>query len=70
MVVADGTELKMAGAGVEFMPLANARHLLRFHAAGYYSWGVNANASNMMQDRTFTAAVGVTWYMNLLSFKR
>lgn len=68
--VLDGTELKMVGAGVEFMPFVNARHILRFHATGFYSWGHNANSANVMQDKTFTASLGVTWYMNLLSLKR
>lgn len=67
--VMDGTELKMIGAGIEFYPFTNARHILRFHATGYYSWGHNANSSNIMQDKSFTASVGVTWYMNLLSLE-
>ncbi len=68
--VLNGTELNMVGAGVEFMPFVNARHVLRFHASGFYSWGRNANDADMMQNKTFTANVGVTWYMNLLSLKR
>lgn len=68
--VLNGTELNMVGAGVEFMPFVNARHVLRFHASGFYSWGRNTNDADMMQNKTFTANVGVTWYMNLLSLKR
>lgn len=70
ITVLDGTELKMVGAGVEFMPFVNARHVLRFHATGFYSWGRNANSADVMQNKTLTANVGVTWYMNLLSLKR
>ena len=68
--VLNGTELNMVGAGVEFMPFVNARNVLRFHATGFYSSGHNANEGNLMQDKTFTCNVGVTWYMNLLSLKR
>lgn len=70
LTVLNGTELKMVGAGVEFMPFINARHILRFHATGFYSWGHNANSADLMQSKTFFANVGVTWYMNLLSLKR
>lgn len=70
VTVMNGTDLKMVGAGVEYMPFVNARHVLRLHATGFYSWGNNANSANLMQDKTFAAAVGVTWYMNLLSLKR
>lgn len=67
--VLDGTDLKMAGAGVEFMPFVNNRHVLRFHATGFYSWGYNANSADKMQNKTFTFNVGVTWYMNLLNLR-
>lgn len=70
ITVLDGTELKMVGAGVEFMPFVNARHIVRFHATGFYSWGRNANSADLMQSKTLFANVGVTWYMNLLSLKR
>lgn len=70
VTVLNGTELNMAGAGVEFMPFINMKHVLRFHAIGFYSWGKNANTADVMQNKTFTFAAGVTWYMNLLSLKR
>lgn len=70
VTVLNGTDLKMFGAGVEFMPFVNARHVLRFHAIGFYSWGNNTNSADLMQNKTFTAGAGVTWYMNLLSLKR
>lgn len=70
LTVLNGTELKMLGAGVEFMPFVNARHVLRFHASGFYSWGNNANSADLMQNKTFTCNVGVTWYMNILSLNR
>ncbi len=70
LTVLNGTELKMLGAGVEFMPFVNARHVLRFHASGFYSWGNNVNSADLMQNKTFTCNVGVTWYMNILSLNR
>ena len=70
LYVLNGTEMKMAGAGVEFTPFIHPRHTLRFHAAAFYSWGTNTNTSNLMQNKTMMATAGVTWYMNLLSLKR
>lgn len=68
--VLQGTELKMAGAGVEFFPFVNARHTLAFHANVFYSWGCNANTADLMQNKTLNASIGVKWFMNLLSLKR
>lgn len=69
-VVTDGTELTMAGGGVEFYPLKKQRTSLRLHANAYYSWGKNANAGELMQSKTLLASVGLTWDMNLLNIKR
>lgn len=68
--VLDGTELTMAGAGVEFFPLRKNRHTLRVHADAFYSWGNNANADNVMQHNTLFASVGLTWHMNLLNINK
>ena len=70
LIVENGTELSMAGAGVEFFPLASQRHRLRLHAAGFYSWGKNANLANEMQNKTFFLTAGITWDMNLLNINR
>lgn len=70
LVVAEGTELSMAGAGVEFFPLMNKRHRLRLHANCYYSWGKNGNPGNPMQNKTLFVSAGLTWDMNLLNIKR
>lgn len=69
-IVLDGTEISMAGAGVEFYPLRKERTSLRVHAAAFYSWGRNANAADLMQSKTLFANVGLTWNMNLLNIKR
>ena len=68
--VLPGTELTMAGGGLEFYPLSNGRHTLRLHANCYYSWGKNANEANVMQDKSLLVDVGVKWDMNILSIKR
>ncbi|MCM1355403.1 MAG: OprO/OprP family phosphate-selective porin [Staphylococcus sp.] len=68
--VLDGTELTMAGGGLEFYPLSNHRSSLRLHANCFYSWGNNANTGNVMQDKTLLLDVGVKWDMNLFSIKR
>lgn len=70
LCVLPGTELKMAGAGIEFYPLLNKRHSLRIHANAFYSWGKNANAGDVMQNKTMLFDLGVKWKMNIFSFKR
>lgn len=70
VTVQEGTELKMAGAGVEFFPFKNSKHTLAFHANVFYSWGHNANSADLMQNKTLNAAIGVKWCMNLLSLKK
>lgn len=69
LTVLDGTELSMAGGGVEFFPLRKKRHTLRLHADCFYSWGHNANESNLMQGKTLFISAGLTWDMNLLNIK-
>lgn len=70
LVVLPGTELTMAGAGVEFWPLKKKRQSLRLHANCYYSWGKNANAADAMQNKTLFINAGITWQMNCLSLHR
>lgn len=67
--VLEGTELNMAGAGVEYYPLRKKRTSLRLHANCYWSWGKNANAADIMQSKTTVLDCGVTWDMNLLKLK-
>lgn len=68
--VLDGTELTMAGGGVEFYPLLKNRTSLRLHANAYYSWGRNTNSADLMQRKTIFASVGLTWYMNIFRFNK
>lgn len=68
--VLDGTELTMAGGGIEYYPLRSDSQALRIHASCYYSWGKNANPANSMQDKSLLMSVGIKWNMNLLSLKR
>ncbi len=68
--VTDGTELTMAGAGVEYYPLRKNRHTLRLHANCYYSWGRNVNLADVMQNKTLFVSAGLTWDMNLLNIAR
>lgn len=68
--VTPGTELKMAGAGVEFYPLMKKLGNLRLHADIFYSWGRNGNGADVMQNKTMIVDCGVKWNMNLLSIKR
>ncbi|MCM1021134.1 MAG: OprO/OprP family phosphate-selective porin [Muribaculum sp.] len=67
--VLNGTELTMAGAGVEFYPLRKKLTSLRFHANAYYSWGKNANYNDLMQKNSIFASIGVTWDINLFALK-
>lgn len=68
--VLDGTELNMAGAGLEFYPIYKAKSSLRLHGGLFYSWGKNANTADPMQSKTLFATIGVTWHMNLLNIKK
>lgn len=68
--VDDGTELTMAGGGVEFYPLLNDRSALRLHANAYYSWGTNTNTADMMQSKTLYASIGLTWKMDFLNINK
>ena len=70
LLVLPGTELKMAGGGVEFYPFSKNLGTLRFHANAYYSWGRNANSADVMQNKTAILDFGVKWDMNILSLKR
>lgn len=69
LCVLNGTELKMAGGGVEFYPLRKERTSLRLHANCYYSWGTNTNTADLMQHRTTLLDFGITWDMHLLHLK-
>lgn len=68
--VARGTELTIVGAVGEWMPLRKKRHMLKVHAACFYSFGKNTNASDLMQKKTLYAALGVTWQMNIFNINR
>lgn len=67
--VLPGTELSMAGGGVEFYPLVKKKTSLRLHANAYYSWGKNANSADVMQNKSLMCSVGIRWHMDLFSFK-
>lgn len=70
LCVLNGTELNMAGGGVEFYPLKKDKYSLRLHAACYYSWGHNANTADLMQDKSLFGNVGLTWDMDIFSLKK
>ena len=70
MLVLNGTELSMAGGGVEFFPLVKKRTSLRVHACCYHSWGRNANTADVMQNGSTMMSVGVKWHMDIFSVKR
>lgn len=70
MTVLSGTEMTMAGAHVEYFPLLKDKHRLRLHAGCWYGWGTNANAADLMQDKTLFISTGITWNMDLLDVRR
>jgi hypothetical protein len=69
ITVLSGTELNMAGGGVEFFPLVKKRTSLRLHANAYYSWGNNSNTGDFMQNKALYVTVGVKWHMDIFSLK-
>lgn len=70
LFVREGTNLNMAGGGVEFYPLLKDRTSLRLHACAYYAWGRNGNAADLMQSRTLFTDLGLTWTMNFLNIRK
>lgn len=69
LCVLPGTELSMAGGGIEFYPLKKKRTSLRLHANCYHSWGKNSNSADLMQKGTTVLDFGVSWDMNVLNLK-
>ena len=69
MCVLPGTELKMVGGGIEFTPLVNRNHLLRFHANLFYSWGKNAYPDNVKLNKTVLLDFGITRKLNVLKWR-
>ncbi len=67
--VARGSQLVIGGVVGEWYPIRNHKHLLKVHAAAFYSVGTNKNPADLMQKDTMYGSVGVTWHMNLLNFK-
>ena len=65
-LVADGCEITRVGAAVEYFPLEGSKDV-RLHAAGSYSFG---DSGTVLLDKQTYLTVGVTWKMNLLSFKK
>lgn len=66
--VLPGTEITRAGLGVEFFPIKNSKDV-RLHLNGCYTWGSN-NTLGALSDKQTIIDAGVTWKMDLLSFKR
>lgn len=66
--VLPGTEITRAGLGVEFFPIKNSKDV-RLHLNGCYTWGSN-NPLGALSDKQTIIDAGVTWKMDLLSFKR
>lgn len=55
--------------GMEFFPLRNSR-ILRIHAAGCRTFGRNGNPEGTLEDMQTFLNMGVSWRMNLLSFRK
>ncbi|MCM1482960.1 MAG: OprO/OprP family phosphate-selective porin [Muribaculaceae bacterium] len=69
LTVLNGTELTMAGAGIEYYPLVKHNQSLRLHANCYYSWGKNTNTADVMQNKSLMVDVGIKWHMDIFSLK-
>lgn len=65
-----GSQLAIGGVVGEWYPIHNKRHLLRLHAAAFYSKGKNLNEADLMHKNTFYGSVGLTWHFNLLNLRR
>lgn len=69
-VVLSGTEMTMAGAGVEYYPLIKARHSLRLHLNCFYAWGQNGNVNDDIQDKTLLIDCGVSFKIDIFKLNR
>ncbi|MBP3419119.1 MAG: hypothetical protein J6K74_00810 [Marinifilaceae bacterium] len=69
MTIIDGTEISMAGAGVEYFPLKESKNL-RIHANYFHAFGNNSNPSFTMYDNRRIFNAGLTWKIDLLKIKR
>jgi hypothetical protein len=67
--VLPGTEIKMAGAGVEYHPFKIKNQDVRLHAYYFYSWGKNGNPDGALANKNSFVEVGLTWTMNILKSK-
>ncbi len=70
LTVFSGTEITVAGGGVEFFPLLKQGHSLRLHAGCFYAWGTNTNPADVLQDKTLMITTGITWKMNFFNLKK
>lgn len=68
--VLPGTKLNMAGLGIEYFPVRNSRHTLRFHLNAFHAWGRNANSADVMQNKSSMFDLGVKWHVNIFSFTK
>lgn len=68
-LIAPDTEITRVSAGVEYFPLKDARNDVRLHAVAAYSFGENTNPTGVLLDNQAYITVGLTWRMNLLTFK-
>lgn len=69
-IITRGSQLAIGGVVGEWYPIQNKRHLLRLHAAAFYSKGKNLNPDDLMHKNTFYGSVGLTWHMNLLNIRK
>jgi hypothetical protein len=70
LLVLDGTDMKMVGAGVEYHPLKTAKHDVRLHAFCFYSFGTNSNPSGTLQDKMTMVDIGIKWRFDILNNKK
>ncbi len=70
LCVSPGTEMKMAGAGVEFFPRPTAATLSGSMQISSTPGGSNGNTADVMQNKTMLVDFGVKWNMHILSLRR
>lgn len=69
-LIAPDTEITRVGAGLEYYPLQDGRNDVRIHVVGSYTFGDNTNPAGVLLDKQTYLTMGITWRMNLLSFKQ
>lgn len=70
LCVLPGTDITRLGAGIEYYPLKQSSHDLRFHLFGCHTFGRNVNPDGVLQDNQNFIGAGVKFRMDVISLTK